>query len=78
MKQWKPIEAIENSKNPFKNCILVGERVDAGRVIQWAKAKDRKPACTAFTEGMERSAAYWIEWAEGELGKKINTITKGN
>lgn len=38
---------------------------DAARVIEWARSKPRKPAQSAFTDGPERQAAYWIEWAEG-------------
>jgi len=39
---------------------------DPARVIEWARSNPRKPAQTAFTDGPERQAAYWIEWAQTE------------
>ena len=40
---------------------------DAARVIEWATSTPRKAAVHAFTEGPERQAAYWIEWAEARV-----------
>lgn len=40
---------------------------DAARVIEWATSTPRKAAAHAFTEGPERQAAYWIEWAEARV-----------
>lgn len=40
---------------------------DAARVIEWANENPRRPAHIAFTDGAERQAAYWIEWAENRL-----------
>ena len=37
---------------------------DAARVIAWAFSSPRKAAIHAFTDGPDRQAAYWIEWAE--------------
>ena len=44
------------------------------RVIEWAKSNPRKPATIAFTDGPERQAAYWIEWA---LENLPNTGVRG-
>lgn len=40
--------------------------VNTDRVIEWYFSKPRKSANVAFTEGNERTAAYWIEWAEAK------------
>lgn len=37
---------------------------DAGRVLEWMRTQNRKPANLAFTDGPERQAAYWIEIAQ--------------
>lgn len=45
---------------------------DPARVIKWAYDPARKPANTAFTDGPERQAAYWIEWTESILGRRVS------
>lgn len=45
----------------------IGCSADPVRVIKWAKSTIRKPAVLAFTDGPERQAAYWIEWAWNNL-----------
>ena len=37
--------------------------VDRDRLLAWIHESPRRPAAAAFTEGMERQIAYWIEVA---------------
>lgn len=43
---------------------------DAGRVLEWMRTPDRKPANLAFTDGPERQAAYWIEIAQQRVAQQ--------
>ncbi len=49
------------------------EIADAARVIAWARDPERKPANSAFTDGPERQAAYWIEWAQSQAPAPAHT-----
>ena len=43
---------------------------DAGRVLEWMRTPNRKPANLAFTDGPERQAAYWIEIAQQRVAQQ--------
>lgn len=42
------------------------QQCDTARVLEWMRTPNRKAAQFAFTEGLERQAAYWVEIAQGE------------
>lgn len=56
------------------NQIAYADIADAGRVLEWMRDPNRKPAQLAFTHGPERQAAYWIEIAQSEPEVAANNV----
>ncbi len=42
----------------------VSDHASVSRVSEWLNSKPRKPAILAFTEGPDRTMAYWFEKVE--------------
>ena len=58
------------------NVRYVNDFANAKRLIEWLEDPKRKPANTAFTEGMERQLAYRFERLEGKLKVAVEAFFK--
>lgn len=64
--EWKWLEPLLKELRFLR---MTAKPADPERLVEWLTAKKRKPANTAFTEGPERQAAYWME-AAMEMARK--------
>jgi hypothetical protein len=49
----------------------MSHEIDSARIYQWWKSKPRKSSELAFTSGVERQIAYWMEIAERDTERKM-------
>lgn len=67
--EWKWLEPLLKELSLLRR---TAKTADPERLIEWLSSKNRRPANTAFTEGPERQAAYWMEAAMEMARKEIS------